>query len=101
MPVSLKALIGKLNRETKATLEQSAGLCLSRTHYYIEIEHYLSKLLEATDNDFQRIIRHYGVDSSKLNSDLMKGLDRIKSGNAKSPAWSQQLAKMLREAWSI
>ena len=39
MSVNLKSLIGKLNTQTRSTLEAAAGLCLSRTHYNIEIEH--------------------------------------------------------------
>jgi type VI secretion system protein VasG len=45
MGVSLKALIGKLNNEAKGALEAAAGLCLARTHYDVEIEHYLMKLI--------------------------------------------------------
>ena len=41
MGVNLKSLIGKLNDPARAALEAAAGLCLSRTHYDIEIEHLL------------------------------------------------------------
>jgi len=49
MAVNLKSLIGKLNTQTRGALEAAAGLCLSRTHYDIEVEHYLMKLLDAKD----------------------------------------------------
>ncbi len=48
MGLNLKALIGKLNDPARAALEGAAGLCLSRTHYDVEIEHYLTKLLDST-----------------------------------------------------
>ena len=57
MGLNLKSLIGKLNHESRSALEAAAGLCVSRTHYDIEIEHYLTKLLDQTDGDFARIIR--------------------------------------------
>ncbi len=41
MSTNLKALIDKLNDTTRRALEAAAGLCVSRTHYDIEIEHYL------------------------------------------------------------
>ena len=47
-----KFFIGKLNETTRDALEAAAGLCLSRTHYDVEVEHYLMKLLDATDSDF-------------------------------------------------
>ena len=46
MSVNLKGLIGKLNDTTRGALEGAAGLCLARTHYDIEIEHVLMKLLD-------------------------------------------------------
>jgi len=51
MSVDLRSLIGKLNDTTRSALEGAAGLCLSRTHYDVEVEHYLLKLLESTDAD--------------------------------------------------
>ena len=38
-------------------LEGAAGLCLSRTHYDIELEHYLAKLLDYTDSDIAKILQ--------------------------------------------
>ena len=46
MSVDLRSLIGKLNDTTRTALEGAAGLCLSRTHYDVEVEHYLLKLLD-------------------------------------------------------
>src|SRR5262249_37716320 len=84
MAVNLKGLIGKLNEPTRNALEAAAGFCLARTHYDIEIEHYLSKLLETTDGDVPRIFKHFGVNSSRLASDLTRTLDKLKSGNART-----------------
>src|ERR1700712_2017886 len=102
-PVSLnlKSLIAKLNDTTRSVLESSAGLCMSRTHYDIEIEHYLVKALESSDNDIAAILKHYGVDKSRLAAELQRSLDDIKTGNARSPAFSPQLVKMLAEAWTV
>jgi type VI secretion system protein VasG len=101
MSLNLKSLIGKLNDTARSTLEAAAGLCLSRTHYDIEIEHYLTKLLDVTDSDFARITQHFGVDRSRLAAELTRSLDKLKSGNARTPALSPTLLKMLTEAWTI
>jgi len=101
MSINLKSLIGKLNHETRNALEAAAGLCVSRTHYNIEIEHYLSKLLDATDNDFALILRHFGIDGSRLAKELDRSLDRLKTGNARNPSFSPTLVKMLTEAWTL
>ena len=66
MGLNLKSLIGKLNDTARSALEAAAGLCLSRTHYDIEIEHYLMKLLDAADSDFTQITQHFGVENRVL-----------------------------------
>src|SRR6185503_7669308 len=47
--VDLRALVGKLNDHSRRALEAAAGLCLSKTHYEVEIEHFLLKLSEQAD----------------------------------------------------
>jgi type VI secretion system protein VasG len=101
MAVNLKSLISKLNDPTRGALEAAAGLCLSRTHYDIEIEHYLLKLLDVTGCDFSRILSRFEVDKSRLTGELTRALDKLKSGNARTPALSPSLMKMMTEAWTI
>ena len=101
MSTNLKALIDKLNDTTRKALESAAGLCVARTHYDIEIEHYLLKALDASDNDIAAILKHFGVDRSRLTKELERSLDSLKSGNARSPAFSPSVVKMLSEAWTV
>ncbi len=101
MSLNLKSLIGKLDDATRSALEAAAGLCVSRTHYDIEIEHYLLKAIDSSDNDIAFILKQYGVDKSRLTSELQRSLDRLKTGNARSPAFSPLLVKMLTEAWTV
>jgi len=101
MPVNLRSLVGKLNDTSRKTMEAAAGLCLSRTHYDIEIEHFLLKALDSSAGDLSLILRHFEIDKSRLTSELSRSLDRLKSGNARTPALSPTLLKMLTEAWTI
>ena len=101
MSVNLRSLIGKLNAPSRNALEAAAGLCLSRTHYDVEIEHYLTKLMDASDGDFAWIARHYGVDKSRLSAEVNRSLDKLKTGNARTPALSPTVLKMLTEAWTL
>ncbi|MFI5091811.1 MAG: type VI secretion system ATPase TssH [Candidatus Acidiferrales bacterium] len=101
MTTNLKGLIGKLNDTTRNTLEAAAGFCLARTHYDIELEHFLLKLLDVTDSDLPRILKQFGVDKSRLTGDLTRSLDKLKSGNARTPSFSPSLTDMLSGAWNI
>ena len=99
--MNLKSLIGKLNDSTRGALEAAAGFCLARTHYDIEVEHYLTKLLDSTDNDVAAIFKHFEIDTSRFSGELARALDKLKSGNARTPALSPSLMRMLVEGWTI
>ncbi len=101
MNASLKSLIGKLNHSTRNALEAAAGLCVSRTHYDVEVEHYLAKLLDSPGGDFDRIAQRFGIDRSRLEQELAHSLDLLKTGNARTPAFSPSLVKALSEAWTF
>jgi type VI secretion system protein VasG len=97
--IDLKALVGRLNEPCRRALEAAAGLTLSRTHYNVEIEHWLLKLADASDGDFAAILRHYEVDQGRLLVDLNRALDRMKTGNARAPSLSPEIVELAKEAW--
>jgi len=99
--VNLRSLIAKLNDETRAAMDAAAGYCMSLTHYDVELDHYLMKLLDATYGDVAFILKHFGVDRARLASDLTARLDRMKTGSGDRPALSPKLVDMLQEAWLL
>jgi len=101
MNVDQRALVGRLNHDTRNALEGAAGLCVSRTHYDVEVEHFLSKLLDDTSNDAGQILRHFDVDRSRLAKDLTESLDSLKTGNPRTPALSPKLVDLLSNAWLV
>lgn len=101
MGANLKSLIGRLNDTCRNALEGAAGLCLSRTNYDVDVEHLLVKLGETPDTDFHRILRRFEVDESRLAKDLVRSLDRLKTGNTRTPSLSPRLPKLVEEAWLV
>ena len=99
--IDLKALVGRLNEPCRRALEAAAGLTLSRTHYNVEIEHWLLKLADAADGDIAAILRHYEVDQARLTIDLNRALDRMKTGNARAPSLSPEIVELTKQAWLI
>jgi len=99
--IDLKSLVNKLNEPCRQALEGAAGLCMARTHYNVEIEHWLLKLLEIPDSDILSILEKFEVDLGKLSQDLNKELDRIKSGNSRSPALSPTIVDIAKSAWIL
>ncbi len=99
--LSLQPLIGKLNDTCRNALEAAAGLCVSRTNHNIEIEHWLSKLLDTSNTDIHILLKHYGVDESRLAGDLISEIDSFKTGNARTPGLSPDLIELVRDAWLL
>jgi len=96
---NLKSLIAKLNETCRNALESAAGLCLSQTHYEVEIEHFLTKLLEMSDTDIQKILKHFEINEAHLVADLTRAIETFKTGNARTPALSPTIPQMIQEAW--
>ncbi len=98
---NLKSLIGKLNSTCRSALESAAGLCLSQTHYEVDLEHFLLKLLEAPNTDLQKILRHFEINEARLTADLTRAMDGFKTGNARTPALSPRIPQMIQDAWLV
>ena len=101
MNVSLKALIGKMNTATRSALEAAAGLCLSRSHYNVEVEHFLLKLLDYQGTDLDHVLRSFEINRSRLELILNRTLDKFKTGNSRTPALSPHLVTLLTKGWTI
>ncbi|MFT6388061.1 MAG: type VI secretion system protein VasG [Cellvibrionaceae bacterium] len=101
LSIDLKSLVEKLNEPCRNALEGAAGLCLSRTHYNVEVEHWLLKLLEIPDSDLIAVLEKFEIDIGKLARDLNRELDRIKSGNSRAPALSPTIVDLAKNAWML
>ena len=84
--IDLKQLVGRLNEPSRRALEAAAGLTLSRTHYNVEIEHWLLKLAEPADGDITAVLRHYEIDQGRFVTDLNRALEKLKTGNSRAPS---------------
>jgi len=98
--IDLNALLGRLNVPCQRAFADATRLTLSRTHYNIEIEHWLVKLTDAADGDIAAILRHFEVDQARLTVDLNRALDRMKTGNARpAPGMSPEILELVKQAW--
>lgn len=98
---TLATLIARLNPSTKRALEGAAQLCLAQTHFAVEVEHLLLKLVEQGDGDLPPILRYYEIDGGALQAQLTGALDRLKRGNSRTPAFSEHIVRLLQSAWLV
>ena len=99
MSLDLRSLIGKLDDTTRRSLEAAAGLAVSRTHYDVEMEHWLVKLLELDDSDISHVVRHFDISPDRLLRNLNGALETLKTGNSRRPDLSEDIEALAREAW--
>ncbi len=99
--VDLKSVVARLSDTGRRQLEAAAGLTLSRSHYNVEIEHFLLKLIETRGSDIATILHKQGIDGGKAAAELNRALDKLRTGNARAPSLSPDIVCWLREAWLI
>src|SRR3984885_7047420 len=99
--IDLKQLVGRLNDPCRRALEAAAGLTLSRTHYNVEIEHWLVTLADRADSDIAAILRHYEIDQGRFATDLNRALERMKTGNGRAPSLAPDIVELAKQAWLL
>lgn len=99
--LDLKSLVNKLNNTTRNALEGAAGLCLSRGHYNVEVEHWWVKLLEVNDTDAQAILEKFELSPDTLITHFNRELDRLKNGSTRPPALAQSVVELAKHAWVL
>ncbi|MDP2801262.1 MAG: type VI secretion system ATPase TssH [Phreatobacter sp.] len=99
MQVDLKQLLGRFNPYCKRALENAAGMCVSRGHYEITVEHVLLTMVDDVQRDVAEILAHYKVDPALLKRDLQRAVEGFRSGNTGRPVFSPQLIDFFADAW--
>ena len=99
--VDLKNLLRRLNPTCTRALEGAAGLCVSRGHYEITVEHLLGRLLEENGNDLQAILRHFDIEPALVRRALEQTVEGLTTGNAGKPVFSPLLLQWCQDAWLI
>jgi len=99
--VDIKSLLARLNSYCTRCLEAAAGLCVTRTHYEVTVEHMFAKLLEEPQSDLPLILRQFDIDSGRVIKTVEQSLEEFKTGNAAKPVFSPLLMEWFQEAWLV
>lgn len=99
--VDRRLLIRRLNPFCARSLEAAAGLCLSRTHYEVTVEHVMLKLLDDPGADMHAILTHFGVEPGSLQKALQSALEEFRPGNTSKPVFSPRLIEWIKDSWLI
>lgn len=101
MGLELKNLVEKLNPCCKKSLEAAASLCVQKTNYNVELEHFLFKLLQQPDCDLDLLLRHYEIDKDSVQQHLLMAIDKFKNGCTTAPTLSPNIILLLEKSWMV
>lgn len=101
LTVDIKNLLSCLNPVCTRALEGAAGLCVSRAHYEVTVEHMLVKLLEVTHGDLRLILRHFKVEPEAVARSLEQSIEDFNAGNSGKPVFSPLLIQWCQDAWLV
>ncbi|WZP00789.1 type VI secretion system ATPase TssH [Isosphaeraceae bacterium EP7] len=101
MALDSGALIRTLNTASRDALMDAANRCLVRTNRSVEVEHWLSALVDGPDADVPRILRYFDISPAHLGRDINRALDALRTGNDRTPALAEPIADLIREAWLL
>ena len=95
--VDLRKLLQQLNSFCTRSLEAAAGLCVSRGHYEVTIEHFLRQAMDDPAADMQLVLRHFEVEPARVCRLLDRAIEELRSGNAGKPVFSPPVVEWLEE----
>lgn len=99
--INLKSLVEKMTGTLRDSLEGAAGLCIARSQYNVEVEHWLLKLIEQTDSDIVQLLEKHQVDGARLAKELTKAVDKFKNGSTRPAALSPAIVDAAKNAWML
>lgn len=97
--ISRIKLFGKLNSLCYKSIESSTVFCKLRGNPYVELVHWVHQILQLTDSDLHRIIRHFELDPANLARDLTGALDRLPRGSNSVTDLSSQIEEAVERGW--
>ncbi|KQR73587.1 ClpV1 family T6SS ATPase [Burkholderia sp. Leaf177] len=97
--ISRAVMFGKLDTLSYRAMESATTFCRLRGNPYVELTHWLHQVLNSTDSDLHRIIKHFGVEPSALARDLTEALDRLPRGSTSITDISSQLEEAVERGW--
>jgi type VI secretion system protein VasG len=92
-------LFGKLNPIAYKAVESATIFCKMRGNPYVELVHWLNQIFQLADSDLHRIIKHFGLNTSRLATDLTTALDKLPRGATSISDFSPHLEESVERGW--
>lgn len=97
--MTLNKLVEKLSPDCRKSLEAAVAICNSRSHFTVELEHWLLATIEQQLDDVRLIFGSFDIDIEKVKQDLNQSLEAFKTGSESSPSLSVHVTSLLKQSW--
>ena len=97
--MTLNKLVEKLSPDCRKSLEAAVAICNSRSHFTVELEHWLLAMIEQQLDDVRLIFGAFDIDIDQVKQDLNQSLESFKTGSDSSPSLSVHVTTLLRQSW--
>ena len=97
--MTLNKLVEKLSPDCRKSLEAAVAICNSRSHFTVELEHWLLAMIEQQLDDVRLIFGSFDIDIEKVKQDLNQSLEAFKTGSESSPSLSVHVTSLLKQSW--
>lgn len=101
MSISRRALFGKLGVTLYRSMESATALCKIRQNRFVELAHWLHQLLQLSDSDLHRILRHAGIDCEAVERDVVQALNALPAGASALSDFSHHIDQTIERAWIL
>jgi len=97
--IQRSVLFGKLNSLAYKAMEGATVFCKMRGNPYVELVHFIHQLLQVPDSDVSRLLKHFGLDASRLAADVIAALDKLPRGATSISDFSPHLEEAVERGW--
>jgi len=94
-------LINHMSEDCKDLFEKAVATASSRSHFSVDLEHWLWQMLDEQDAELIPVLQHFNVSQEHLLADIQSAMEGLKSGNDGFPKIAPDIARLLFEAWMI
>lgn len=99
--INLKSLVDRMAPALRDALEGAAGLSMAQSHYQVELEHWLIKVLDNRDSDLQLILERFDVNLPQFARELADCIAKFKTGSSRPAALATGLVDAAKYAWML
>lgn len=101
LEVTYEVILGKLNRVCHETLVRARRQARSEGHANVELAHWLAHLLQTEGSDIALTFDAMKVDRGRVLADLERAIGEFPRGRTASPAMSEAIDEIFKDAWYI